>query len=389
MRHFIFLVLLLSIVSVVGWRLWQTSGSDARAAAKGKAPVAIEYSQAFQGDIEDIVGFDGSLSGKAEVLVSSKISGRVNAIHVDLGDEVTENQPIAELDEVELRHAVEEADARLHLARATLEELEVNLSNAESEMQRIQTLRDRKVASAADMEAGEANYFSLLARKKVADAGIRQQDAVLQAEKVRLSYARILAPITGVVGKRFLDEGTMVSSTTPIVSLADISSIKITISVVERDYAKMRLGLQATLTVDAYPGQVFSGAVSRIAPVLDPDTRSAEVEIVASNDAKLLKPGMFTNVRICFGVHEDVTLIPSRALVKRDQREGVFVPTGDLTIARFIVVKTGLANTENVEVNGIEPGQAIVTMGQHLLTDGDAIVVNEPNESPSAGIASE
>ncbi len=389
MRHFIALLLIVVVASAVAWRLYSTSEAGGSSGAKGKAPIAIEWTEAVRGDIKDIVEFTGSLAGKAEVLVSSKISGRVSAVHVDLGDHVEKDQLLAELDEVELQHTVEEASARLVLARASLEELEANLTNAESELQRIKTLRERKVASAADMEAAEAAYLSLIARKKVAEAGIRQQEAMLQAEKVRLSYTKIRAPISGVVGKRFMDEGAMVSSTTPIVSLADISSVQTTISVVERDYAKIRTGLEAILSVDSYPNRSFTGTVSRIAPILDPDTRSAEVEIEVPNPDQLLKPGMFTRVRIHFSTHEGVTLIPSRALVKRDMQEGIFVPSDDMNTAKFVVVETGLVNAESVEIKGIEPGQRIITMGQHLLNDGDAIVESQPAESPAEESASE
>lgn len=374
MRRVIALMLVIGLTSLLGWRLLVTAVPKKGEMTRAKAPIAVEWTEATQGDIEDIVEFTGSLAGKTEVLVSSKIAGRINAIHADLGDDVEKEQLLVEIDEVELRHAVEEAKARLVVTRATLEELQANLSNAESELQRLKTLRERKVASAADVETGEANYLSLLARKKVSEASIRQQEAALQAEEVRLSYAKILAPIAGVVGKRYLDEGTMVTPTTSILSLADITTVKTTIGVVERDYAKIVTGLEASLSVDAYPGQVFNGHVSRIAPVLDTNTRSAEVEIEVPNPDRRLKPGMFTRVRIHFGTHQGVTLIPSRALVKRDMQEGVFIPGEDGKTAEFVVIQTGLSNVNYVEVNGIESGQRIIIMGQHLLNDGDAIV---------------
>lgn len=389
MRHFTAILVAILVIGTVGWRLWVTATPDRGSGTRGKAPIAIEWAEVTLGDMDDIVEFTGSLAGNAEVLVSSNIAGRVNTVHVDMGDEVEKDRLLVELDEVELQHAVEEANARLAVARTALEELQANLANAESELQRIKTLRERKVASAADMEASEANYLSLLGRRNVAEAMIRQQQAVLQAEKVRLSYTKIHAPISGVVGKRYLDEGAMVSSTTPIVSLADITSVKTTISVVERDYAKIRKGLEASLTVDAYPGRVFKGKVARIAPVLDQDTRSAEVEVEVPNLDQVLKPGMFTRVQINFGTHKNVALIPSRTLVKRDQREGVFVPGEDMKSAQFRVVETVLTSAATVEVIGIEPGQRIVTMGQHLLTDGDSIVESESLEPSGAGNATE
>ncbi len=381
MRRFLVGLILVAITGGVVWRLLMSAASENSSPAAGRPPIAVECVQARLGDIDDIAEFTGTLAGRAEVLVSPKIAGRINAIFVNLGDEVKEGDLLVALDDAEAQHAVQEAKAKLAVARASLEECETNLSTAQSELERIRTLRQRKVAAESELEAAAATVASLLAQRKLCQANIQQQEAALRAAEARLSYTKIGAPISGFVGKRFLDEGAMVSASTPIVSLADIGTVKTVINVVERDYAKIRLGLKALLSVDAYPGRVFEGHVSRIAPVLDPDTRTAEAEIEVPNPDLSLKPGMFTRVRIHFGTHRNVTLIPARALVKRDLREGVFIPTQDGAKARFVEVGLGLYTSEVAEVTGIDPGQSIIIMGQHLLNDGDRIVLS-PTPAP-------
>jgi RND family efflux transporter MFP subunit len=376
MRRFLAGLLVLGVVAGVTWRLLTSAAPQSGFRPLGKVPIAVECVEASLGDIDDVSEFTGTLAGEAEVLVSPKISGRVERLLVNLGDQVTAGQLLAALDDVEARHAVEEADAKLVVAHASLEECEANLATAERELERVRTLRERKVAAASELEAAEATVSTLVARKKFAEASIQQQEAALRAAQARLSYTKIAAPISGFVGKRFFDEGAMVSPSTPMVSLAAISLVKTVISVVERDYAKIRVGLQALLSVDAYPEKVFEGQVSRIAPVLNPDTRTAETEIEIPNPQLLLKPGMFTRVRIHFGTHRGVTLIPTRALVKRDMQQGVFVPTQDGTKAQFVVVQAGISTAQVTEVTGIEPGQSIISMGQYLLNDGDSIVLN-------------
>jgi len=373
MRRFLFILVLLSIGGGIAWRLY-TAAPAKNMMPLGKPPIAVELDKAIQGDIDDVAEFTGTLAGEAEVLVSPKISGRVEKIRVDLGDEVAAGQSLASLDDVEARNAVEEANAKLAVARASLEECETNLTTAQSELERIRTLREKKVAAPSELENAEANVSTLLARKKVSQATIEQQEAALRAAQARLSYTQITAPIAGFVGKRFLDEGAMVSPSTPIVSLAEMATVKTIISVVERDYAKIKLGLKAMLAVDAYPGKVFEGHVSRIAPVLNADTRTAEVEIEIPNSNLLLKPGMFTRVRIHFGTHRGVALIPLRALVKRESQQGVFIPAEKNTKARFLPIEPGIASADVVEASGIEIGQPVIVMGQHLLNDGDGIV---------------
>lgn len=147
---------------------------------------------------------------------------------------------------------------------------------------------------------------------------------------------------------------------------------------VEKDYAKITPGLKAFLSVDAYPGQTFEGQVARIAPILDPNTRTAETEIEIPNPDLLLKPGMFTRVRIHFGTHTNVVLVASRAIVKRDGKQGVFVPDASYKTAHFKETSLVLSNGDVTEVDGLEADTEVIIMGQHLLSDGDPILLNAP-----------
>jgi RND family efflux transporter MFP subunit len=379
MRKLILFILVVTVASLVGWRL-QSVVLKKGAGAVGRAPIAVTCGVVTRGDMNDVAEFTGTLKGKAEVIVSPKISGRVSSILVDLGDAVHKDQLLVTLDDEEAKHAVAEAKAKLVVARASLDEYDTTLATAQHELERIRTLRERKVAAVSELEAAEAEVSRLLARKKVAEAGIVQQEAAHRAAEARLSYTQILSPIDGYVGKRYIDEGAMLSVSTPILSLADISSVKTQIGIVEKDYVKIQVGLEANLTFDAYPGQVFEGRISRIAPILDHNTRTAETEIEVLNPDLLLKPGMFTRVQIHFGVHEDVLLVPSQALVKRESREGIFVPDQNNTAAKFVEVKKILSDATRTEVTGVEEGVPVVVLGQHLLNDGDAIIISATAE---------
>lgn len=376
MRKLLILLLVLLIGSLVVWRLLTITTSKDVFTRK-KDPIAVICSPVKIGNIEDVSKFTGALEGRAEVLISPKISGRVNSILVDLGDPVQENQLLATLNDVEILHEVEEANAKLVVARASLEEINTSLSTAQRELERIQTLRQRKVAAETELENAEAELLKIQGRKRVAEALITQQDAALRAAEARLSYTKIYAPIKGFVGKRFVDEGAMLSPTTPIVSLSDMSIVKTVISVVERDYAKIRIGLSAQLNVDAYPDQTFEGRVTRIAPVLDPDTRTAEAEVEFDNSDLMLKPGMFARVTIQFNVHENVRLVSNEAIVRRESKHGVFVVNPDSKTVRFVSIEKGIFNSEVTEVTGVEPDQSVIVMGQHLLSDGDPITINQ------------
>lgn len=381
MRKFVLFLFFAIIIGVVGWKVYQTQSEAAQSGRRGQAPVAVELGKTFQGDIEDLTEFTGTLLGISEVMVSPKIAGRIHDVMGDLGDAMDSGQLIAVLDDEEAQHAVEEAKAKLAVARASLEEAETNLSTANNELERVKTLRQKKIAAETELETAQSAVSSLEARKKFANATIQQQEAVLRAAEARLAYTKITAPISGFIGKRYVDEGAMVSPTSPIVQIADITKVKTVISVVEKDYAKINVGLTAKINVDAYPGEEFVGVIARIAPVLDPNTRTAEAEIEIDNKNLILKPGMFTRVYISFGIHKDAVLIANRTLVKRDGKTGVFIPSDDKETAVFQEIEIGLVDEEHTEVFGIHANAEIIITGQHLLNDGDAILLQDGMES--------
>ncbi len=380
MRKIIVISLVLVVAAIVTWKLVLFASSKEKSKKRTKASIAVICENVTIGDIEDSAKFTGALAGNTEVSVSPKIPGLVNKIYVDLGDEVQEGQLLATLDDEEINNGVDEAKAKLLVARAALEEINTAVATAQSELERIKTLRQRKVAAETELETSESEVAKFLGRKRVAEANITQQEAALRAAETRLSYTRINSPITGFVGKRYVDEGAMMSASTPIVSLANMTLVKTVISVVERDYAKVLTGLKASLKVDAYPDQVFEGKVTRIAPILDPDTRAAETEIEFENPDLLLKPGMFARVQIQFGVRGDVMLVPTHAIVKRETQTGVFVPDKDNKTTSFIAVTQGISNPVLTEINSEQPFNRVIVMGQHLLSDGDSILINTSKE---------
>ena len=128
-------------------------------------------------------------------------------------------------------------------------------------------------------------------------------------------------------------------------------------------------------TTDAYPGRTFTGSITRIAPLLKESSRQARLEIEMPNPDLTLKPGMFVRARVEFARHENATLIPLPALVRRDDKEGTFIADTKNLKARFVPVTRGITNGEIVEITEPEISGLVITMGNHLLEDGSDIVL--------------
>jgi len=388
MKKLITTIIILSGISILGWQIYQKiSGSEKGfKRQRQNVPIAVEVALVEKASIREVGSFTGSLYPLSNFILAPKIAGRLEKLLVHIGDTVKGGQLVAVLDDDEYRQQVAQAKAELEVARANLQERESTIENAKREYERTKALRKKKIASESQLDAVESEFKTQQAKLKVAIAQVSQKEAALKIAKVRLSYARIKVTeknATGhkVVGERFVDEGAMLASNTPIVSILDIEKLTAVIHVIGRDYPKIHPGMKTVISTDAFPDRVFNGKVIRIAPFLKEKSREARVEIEIPNVQKLLKPGMFVRVQIQFNEHDNATVVPVAALVKRNGSRGVFIVDLQEQKARFIPVTVGIANGIRVEVlNPVITG-AVVILGHHLLADGDSIILPDKNKA--------
>jgi len=408
MKRVVIGIVVVALVAVGGWQAHKriiTTSAAGKKPERKDVPVAVETQPIRRSVIRDIGVFTGSLVPESQFVVASKATGWLRELPVDIGDSVSRNDVIAILDDEEFARQVEQTDAELQVAKANVENSSSDLDLAKREYERIRALREKQIASAAELDASAAAFSAAQTRLKVALALVAQKEAAHKAAQLQLSYTKVHAfwesgDPNRVVGERFVDEGALVQMNQPIVSILENNPLTAVVFVIERDYPKMRLDQQAEVTTDAWPGKTFVGRIRRIAPLLRESSRQARVEIEIANPDHLLKPGMFVRVQVEFDKHDQATLVPLGALVKRDGREGVFLvddlepdpkteragreaaPPPPMRRARFVPVTTGLAVGDVVEV--VEPRIAgdVVTLGNHLLEDGSRILL--PAQNPKA-----
>lgn len=381
-KSFVILVVLL-IVGLLGWQIYQKiSSSQKKRPHRGRrnVAVAVEITPTRKMTIRDVGSFTGTLTPRSQFIVAPKIAGRVEKIMVNIGDYIERGQLITVLDDDEYVQKVDQARAELEVARANLEESRIGLGTARRELKRARALRKKKIASEAELDSAQAQVRAQNAKDKVALAQVSYKKASLKAAQVRLSYTKIRASWEKdghqrVVGERFVDEGAMLAPNNSIVSVLDISSLIAVIHVIERDYSKVRIGQEASVTTDAYPGRTFSGKIIRLAPLLKETSRQARVEVEIPNQENLLKPGMFIRVKIEFTRHKGATVIPRGVLINRNGRQGVFLADTQEMKAHFVPVTLGIVNGESVEVIRPVLSGPIVSLGQHLLEEGSTIIL--------------
>ncbi len=351
-----------------------------------RPPITVQIGAAAKGDIDASMTVVGNLIGQQTVDVVPRTGGRLVTVNVQLGDAVRRGQLLAKLEDFEIVEQVKQAEASLEVARATIRQREADLKVAELNFDRSKNLYQRQLLAKQALDDAESRYMAAEAQIDLSKAQAQQTAARLEELQINLGNTKIASPVDGFVSKRNVDPGAWVSQNAPVVSVVEISSLRLVANVVEKDLRLVNTGDPATVEVDAFPGDLFKGQIARVSPVLDPATRTASMEVEIPNRDKRLKPGMYARVLLSIEERKGTTLVPKIAVVDFEGKRGVWIPGGENKV-EFRETKLGLEDPERIEVlDGVKPGDRIVTEGAGSLRAGDTIVLpGQTAAGPGAG----
>jgi RND family efflux transporter MFP subunit len=346
-----------------------------------RLPMTVELGAVTRADMAEQITVVGNLVGAATVQAAPKINGRLASVTVRMGDRVTRGQTMARLEDSEIREQVRQTEASFNVAEATVRQREADLRFAQTNLERSRSLFERQLVSKQTLEDAESRQQASAAQLDLARAQLAQSQARVEELKINLTDTVITSPVTGFVGSRTLDPGAWVTPNTAFLSVVDISTVRLIANVVEKDLRRIEAGLAAEVGVDAYPGEQFMGKVARVAPVLDPATRTAQIEVEIANPQGRLKPGMYANVRFTVDHRPKTLVVPTNSVVEWEGKRGVFVP-GDGDTATFHPITLGLQDQKQTEVaSGLAEGDRIITTGAASLREGDRIVLAGQGEN--------
>ncbi len=385
-------IIIIVIVILFAWRVYlkinqiKSKGDAGRGGKNRNAAVVVELATINKETVKDIGKFSGSLSPRSRIIISPKVSGRLEKLTVDIGSIVKNGQVVAQLDSGVYEQDINQAKAALAITKAQVKEAESALKVSDTELARQRTLLEKAYISQVEIDQAENQNTSLKAKRDVALATVQQKEAALKAAEIQLAYTKIHVSWddggkTRIVGERFVDTGEMLTSNSQIISVLDNSSMTAEIDIIESDYSKVKIGQEAVITADAYPDKQFVGKIARISPQLKEDSRQARVEIDIPNSNGLLKPGMFARVFIEFKTHPNVPIVPMAALTQSKGVQGVYLVDKPTMTVKFIPIKTGIQQGDMIEI--VEPliqGE-VVTLGNNLLEDGKKIRLPKTDSS--------
>lgn len=229
-------------------------------------------------------------------------------------------------------------------------------------------VRPRTAGRVEEIFVDEGDYVEKGEKMLSFVSGISEQDEIYEDMIVR-------APISGIVGMKMVKEGEQVGgspgSLNPVFVLYDINSVKIYANVPEKDYSLVRRGTQAKIMLDAFPSEIFNGRVLNIRPVVDPLTRTTQIEIVLNNENHRIRPGMFAKVDLMLKQKSGVMIIPFDSVLGEADKY-VFVDQNGAAVKKTVTL--GMLQDNDVEVtSGLAGSDKVITIGQRVVKEGSKV----------------
>jgi membrane fusion protein (multidrug efflux system) len=372
----------LSLLVVVGCRGTAPAPTTEKAAPAG--PATVEVTKVVEQPLNVTLSLPGELTPYETVALYARVTGFVKTIDVDRGSRVRAGQQLAALEAPELVAQKAEAQSKVQSAEAQLAAIRSKADATASTYEKLKAASATPGVVAGNdvvvaQKAVEADQGQIAAGQQNVEAARQALKSVSDME----GYLRITAPFNGVVTERNVHPGALVGPTggpgtaMPIVRIVESNRLRLVIPVPEAYTAGVTNGTSLTFTVAAYPGQTFTGTISRISHSVDVATRTMAVELDVNNADGRLAPGTFSQVKWPVLRTAPSLLVPNGSVASTTGRTFVIRVRGGRT--EWVDVKTGLASGALVEVFGdLKAGDEIAVRGTDELEAGASVQVKPP-----------
>jgi RND family efflux transporter MFP subunit len=405
-------ILLIGVVLLaIGLFAWHwlgrtpTEADDPNHPATGTGQTMAAVARVERRNLGNTLTIAGEFKPFQDVDVHAKVAGYIRKIYVDVGDHVKEGQTIAVLEVPELAAQLAGADAAVRAAQEQIRRAQGDLQRAQSShgaahsaYARLKQAADSRVGLVAQQEVDDTQAKDLEAEAQVASAeamlsAAKQQLEVAQANQKQYSalssYTRITAPFAGVITNRYADTGALVAAGTssstqaiPVVRLAQISVLRLVLSIPEPVAAQIHFGDPVKVRVQAL-NQDIEGKVSRFADSLDRQTRTMETEIDFENRDGRLLPGMYAETQLMLREKKNALTIPLEGVTRNGDDATVLAVNPQNTIEERHV-RLGLEDEKNVEIlSGLTDGDRVVIGNRSEFHNGQKI---QPKDVGRAGV---
>ena len=374
------------------------SADQPKPKSAGPAPREVKVTSAAERTLARTVAAAGTLAADDQVVLGTKVAGRLAEITVDLGSRVKRGQMIGRLDQSDFKFRVDQAEAALQQARARLglsptgrdeqvdPEQTAIVRQARAVLDEARLTRDRSVklleqeliaraqldTAIANLQVAEGRYQDAIEEVRNRQAIIAQRRSELDLARQQLTDTVLLSPIDGAVSLKQASVGEYLAAGAPVATLVRVHPLRLRVPVPEREGVGVRVGQPVKLTVEGDP-TAYGGRVVRLSPIVAEQNRTLMVEAEVPNERAVLRPGSFARVEIVTDTGQAVVTVPASAIIVFAGVEKVLVVRDGRTAE--IRVTTGRRLGSDVEIiDGVKRGDAVVAVPGNL-TGGQSVTI--------------
>lgn len=358
-------VLALGALVVVGWRLQR---------AQADKPVPVQTVRVQRKSVRDFVTSvaAGRVSGKQEATIRAEISGKVRTVHHGRGAKVKEGDALVTYDAEELKERLRLAQSAVTIASAQIKQAEESAALARTNLSRATKLGEVGAVPPAEVETLTGQSQIQQRGVETARATLSQAHANVELARTALGKAVVRAPFSGTVLDTKVEVGEITTPGGVIAMLADASTLHVDAEIDESDLGRVKVGMPADVTFDAFPGERLRGSLSQIAPSVSRDQRggrSVAIDVELAPDPRLLV-GMSADVDIIVQVREATLAVPPNAVLGRGADRSVYIVRAGRAVKQGVEV--GVATWEAVELlRGVSENDEVVsTLSASKLVSG-------------------
>lgn len=343
-------VIVLIIIFLIALPKLEFNDEDAKAAtpddeSKAKSGVPVRAIAVEKVPLENKINITGAILANESIALASEIEGKISGIYFKEGDKVNKGDVLIKINDDDLR--------------AQLEKLKYTRQLNENMESRMSQLLEKDAIS-------QEEYDISLTELQTSSADIK-------ALQVQINRATIRAPFSGVIGLRYISEGSYISPSTPIATLYNIDPAKIEFSVPGKYAGLVNEGDKIYFSTEGSE-EIFTGEVYATEPKIDPATRTLTVRAISPNKEAKLIPGQFVRISLALGRQEEAIMVPTVAVVPEADGHLVYLIRNG--VADSVKVNIGTRTAQEVEItSGINPGDSLVVSGIQQIKDGAAVQV--------------
>jgi membrane fusion protein (multidrug efflux system) len=307
---------------------------------------AVKIKEVTLQPFQDIYSVVGIVKPYESARISSEEGGLITYMPFDKGSRIGRGQTAARF--------------RKNFDEANYEQAMTQFELAKSNFERVERLYNENISTEQDYT--NAKFQLELAEKS------------LDLLETRLEKGYVVSPISGIVNEKFIGKGEVAGPGTPIISVVDVSRVKVSAGIPERYIGAITKGSAVSITFDVYPDEIFEGKVNYVSPVLSEMNRTFEIEVILPNKDGRLKPEMSANITVENSSQQDAIVLPQDLIVDFGSEKFVFVLENDIAKKKTVIIG-GRKNNEVLITSGLSAGEKLIIEGFQSVLDGDKVLV--------------